>query len=57
MCAIDYLRTSEIKKTIKIKQLFQINKIKLVQVHNGLLPIESKYSKEKFLKIFKNKTI
>lgn len=55
VCAIDYLRTSEIKKTIMIKKLFQNNKIKLVQVHNGLLPIESKYSKEKFSKIFKIK--
>ena len=57
ICAIDYLRISKIKKTIKIKQLLQNNKIKLVQVHNGLLPIEKKFSKEKFFKIFKIKLL
>ena len=46
--AIDYLRTSELHKTFKIKQILQENKVKLVQIHNGLLPID---------KIFKRKIV
>ena len=57
ICAIDYLRTSEEKKISKIKKLLKENHVKLVQIHNGLLPIESKFSKEKFFKIFNFKII
>lgn len=52
ICAIDYLRTSEIQKTYKIKEVFQKNNVKLIQVHNGLLPINVSFSQEKLLKIF-----
>ncbi len=53
--AIDYLRTSQFNKTIKIKKILQQNNVKVIQVHNGLLPIEKKFSKDKLLKIFKLK--
>ena len=57
VCAIDYLRTSELHKTFKIKQILQENKVKLVQIHNGLLPIDKKFSKEKLFKVFNLKLL
>ncbi len=49
--AIDYLRTSEISKTYKIKKIIKDHKIKLVQIHNGLLPIEPYTIKNNLKKI------
>jgi len=57
VCAIDYLRISEKKKTLKIKQLLKKNSVKIVQVHNGLIPVGPKFSKERLLKIFNFKIV
>ena len=51
------MRTSELHKTFKIKQILQENKVKLVQIHNGLLPIDKKFSKEKLFKVFNLKLL
>ena len=55
--AVDYLRTSEIYKTYTIKKIFKDNKIKLVQIHNGLLPIAPSTIKNNFKKILNLKIL
>tara|TARA_B100000767_G_C19761101_1_gene535203 strand:- start:1401 stop:2522 length:1122 start_codon:yes stop_codon:yes gene_type:complete len=55
--AIDYLRTSEIHKTYIIKKIIKDNKIQLVQIHNGLLPIAPSTIKNNFIKVLNLKIL
>ena len=52
LCAIDYLRSSPFSSVYAIKNIIKSKNIKLVQVHNGLLPIRKFNTFKKFYKIF-----
>lgn len=52
LCAIDYLRSSSFSSVYDIKKIIKSKNIKLVQIHNGLLPVRKFNIYKKLYKIF-----